>query len=139
VHWVESRGRYAYVDDGGSVILRMRGVLSDIDGRKQAEEEVREANQQLQTQSEDLRAANEELQVQREELQTQTDELRTSAQALRESEQRHRSLFENMLDGYAYCQMLFDVQNRPADYLYLSVNDAFTRLTGLKDVVGKKG
>ena len=55
----------------------------------------------------------------------------------RESEQRYRSLFENMLEGYAYCKMLFDDQDRPVDFVYLAVNSAFERLTGLKDVVGK--
>jgi PAS domain S-box-containing protein len=101
-------------------------------------EELRAANEELQAQAEELRAANEELQAQQEELRTQTEELCEGAQALRESEERHRSLFENMLDGYAFCQMLFDRQRRPLDFVYLSVNDAFTRLTGLKDVVGRK-
>ena len=54
------------------------------------------------------------------------------------SEQRYRSLFEHMLDGAAYCQMLFDDQGRPDDFVYLAVNDAFGRLTGLKDVIGKR-
>ena len=58
--------------------------------------------------------------------------------ALRESEQRFRSLFENMLDGFAYCQMLFDDQDRPVDFVYLAVNGAFERLTGLENVVGKQ-
>ena len=47
-------------------------------------------------------------------------------------------LFENMLEGFAYCRMLFDGQGRPMDWIYLKVNKAFERLTGLKDVVGKK-
>jgi len=58
-------------------------------------------------------------------------------EALRESEKRYRSLFENMLEGYAYCRMLFD-HDEPQDFIYLDVNSAFEKLTGLKDVVGKK-
>ena len=59
-------------------------------------------------------------------------------EALRVSEQRYRSLFEHMLDGLAYCQMLYDDQGHPVDFVYLEVNDAFERLTGLRDVVGKR-
>ncbi|MFH1070276.1 MAG: PAS domain S-box protein [Candidatus Glassbacteria bacterium] len=55
-----------------------------------------------------------------------------------ESEKRYRALFENMLDGFAYCRMIFDDQGGPLDFVYLSVNSAFERLTGLKNVVGKQ-
>jgi PAS domain S-box-containing protein len=58
-------------------------------------------------------------------------------EALRESEARFRSLFVNMLEGFAYCRMLFE-GDRPCDFIYLHVNDAFERLTGLKDVIGRK-
>lgn len=57
--------------------------------------------------------------------------------ALRENEARYRSLFENLLEGCAYCRMLFE-GGRPQDFIYLAVNNAFERLTGLKEVVGKK-
>lgn len=40
------------------------------------------------------------------------------------------SLFENMLDGFAYHKMLFDPEGRPVDYVFLEVNEAFERLTG---------
>ncbi len=58
-------------------------------------------------------------------------------ETLRQSEERYRSLFENMLDGLAYCEMLFE-DGRPRDFRYLAVNRAFETLTGLKDVVGKR-
>jgi PAS domain S-box-containing protein len=57
---------------------------------------------------------------------------------IRESEARYRSLFEHMFEGFAYCQMLYDPQGRPDDFIYLTVNDAFGRLTGLADVVGQR-
>ena len=53
------------------------------------------------------------------------------------SEGFFRSLFENMLNGVAYCQMIFE-NGRPVDFIYLAVNKRFEELTGLKDVVGKK-
>ncbi len=45
--------------------------------------------------------------------------------ALRKSEELYRSLFENMLNGFAYCQMQYDDQGAPLDFIYLSVNKAF--------------
>ena len=59
-----------------------------------------------------------------------------AAETLRESEEHYRSLFDNMLNGYAYCKMLFD-ENGPKDFIYLNVNGAFEALTGLKNVIGK--
>lgn len=53
------------------------------------------------------------------------------------SERLYPSLFENMIDGYAHCRMLFDEEGAPEDFAYLYVNPAFERLTGLADVVGK--
>ena len=59
-------------------------------------------------------------------------------ESLRESEKRYHSLFENMLEGFAYCRMIYDSDGHPADFIYLDVNSAFERLTGLADVTGKK-
>ena len=58
-------------------------------------------------------------------------------QKLRESEKLYRSLFENMLNGFAYCRMIFE-DDQPQDFIYLSVNAAFETLTGLKNVAGKR-
>ena len=63
--------------------------------------------------------------------------LRHAEDALLESEERRRSLFENMLDGYAYCKMLFN-HDQPQGFIYIDVNPAFERLTGLKDIVGQE-
>jgi PAS domain S-box-containing protein len=63
---------------------------------------------------------------------------REAEELLRESERRYRTLFENMRDGFAYCRMLYDGSGSPVDFIYLDVNSAFERLTGLGDVTGKK-
>jgi PAS domain S-box-containing protein len=66
----------------------------------------------------------------------QTEE-RAAQKALKESETRYRTLFESMLNGFAYCQMLYD-GDRPIDFIYLEVNKVFESLTGLKNVTGRK-
>lgn len=48
------------------------------------------------------------------------------------------SFFDNTLDGLAYCQMIFDAHDHPLDFIYITVNKNFERLTGLKDAEGKK-
>ncbi|MES2879057.1 MAG: EAL domain-containing protein [Pseudomonadota bacterium] len=58
-------------------------------------------------------------------------------EAIRLSEARFRSLFDHMLEGFAYCRMIFE-QGKPVDFVLLEVNPAFARLTGLTDAVGKK-
>jgi PAS domain-containing protein len=55
----------------------------------------------------------------------------------RTSAERQAFLFEHMLDGVAYSQMIEDEQGR-TDWVYLEVNPAFYRLSGLWDVVGKR-
>lgn len=56
---------------------------------------------------------------------------------LRASEERYRSLFETMLNGFAYCQILYD-EGRPSDFIYLNVNKAFEQQTKLTNVTGKR-
>jgi len=63
---------------------------------------------------------------------------RLAVDAQQEADKKYRSLFDNMLDGYAHCRMIFDEKGRPDDFIYLDTNNSFESLTGLKDVVGKK-
>jgi two-component system, chemotaxis family, CheB/CheR fusion protein len=67
-------------------------------------------------------------------------ERKKSEQALKKSEEEYSSLFANMIDGFAYCQMIFDETGKPVDFVYLQINDAFERITGLQRglVVGKR-
>ncbi len=68
---------------------------------------------------------------------TDITERRRMEKSLQESESLYRSLFDNMLNGFAYCKMIFE-QDKPADFIYLNVNKSFETLTGLKDVMGKR-
>jgi len=52
-------------------------------------------------------------------------------------------LSESIIDsspfGFAYHEVILDKENRPVDYKFLKVNEAFEKLTGLKgdDIIGK--
>ena len=48
----------------------------------------------------------------------------------------YHSLIDNMSEGFAHCEMLYE-NNEPVDFVYLEVNQAFEKLTGLKNCVGK--
>ena len=60
--------------------------------------------------------------------------------ALRTSEQKYRSLFENMMDGFAYLNVVFDDSGSPNDLVFVEVNDAFKKLTGMnrEETVGRR-
>jgi len=47
------------------------------------------------------------------------------------------TIVENMLNGMAYCKMLFE-DGQPSDFIYLYTNPAFESLTGLSGVIGKR-
>jgi PAS domain S-box-containing protein len=48
--------------------------------------------------------------------------------------------FERMMDGFAYHKIIVDKAGKPVDFVFLEVNSAFEKLTGLKreQLIGKK-
>lgn len=60
-----------------------------------------------------------------------------SVEHLQQSEARYRSLFENTLNSIARCHLIFQ-NGLPVDYVYVDVNPAFEKMTGLKEIRGKK-
>jgi PAS domain S-box-containing protein len=61
-------------------------------------------------------------------------------QALSKSQKKYCGLFQHLTDGFACCQVCFDQNGVPQDYVFTDVNDAFRRLTGVKDkpILGRK-
>ena len=59
--------------------------------------------------------------------------------AQRRAEQNYRTLFQQMLDGFALHEIICDENGTPSDYRFLAVNPAFERLTGLQagDLLGR--
>jgi PAS domain S-box-containing protein len=75
-----------------------------------------------------------------EQLQTRESERDKAYLSLQESEKKYRTLFDNMNDGFAYHRLVIDADNRPVDYVFLEVNNAFEQFTGLKkeNILGQR-
>ncbi|MFH1057461.1 MAG: PAS domain S-box protein [Pseudomonadota bacterium] len=60
--------------------------------------------------------------------------------AMRESERRHRQLFTEIDSGMAVHEVVRDQTGKVIDYVFLDVNPAFERLTGLKrgEILGRR-
>ncbi|HYD02343.1 MAG TPA: ATP-binding protein, partial [Phycisphaerales bacterium] len=58
--------------------------------------------------------------------------------AERAGDLRYRMLFNSIDQGFCIIELEFGPDGRPVDYLFLEVNAAFERQTGLRDVVGKR-
>jgi PAS domain S-box-containing protein len=68
---------------------------------------------------------------------TEINELNEQHLDLLKREHDYLTIFDNMLNGFAHCRVLFDEENSPYDFVYLKVNKTFETLSGLKNVIGK--
>ena len=61
-------------------------------------------------------------------------------QEFKRDKQQFDYLFANMITGFAYCKMIFDNESKPVDFVYIQINAAFERITGLRrgQVIGKR-
>lgn len=62
---------------------------------------------------------------------------RRTQDELRDSEQRYRTLFESMDEGFCVVEMLYDPDGKAVDYLFVEINPAFEKQTGLANALGK--
>jgi PAS domain S-box-containing protein len=106
------------VQDASGHINSYEGTIEDITTRKEAERELAEKN-------EELNAAYQQLAANEEELRQNYDEMAKGQKLLVEGEERFRLLFENMKEGLALHELLFDEKQHPYDYRILAVNKGF--------------
>lgn len=64
-------------------------------------------------------------------------QLLVSKEKAEASERRFRSLFENMIESFIDCNVIFE-NEVPVDIICVDVNTSFKTITGFTDVVGKK-
>ncbi len=78
--------------------------------------------------------------TQRHRRQTLSNSREWATEALLESEAKYKAMFENMQNGFALHEMVFDEAEKPIDYIFLDVNEAFEKQTALKreDIVGRR-
>jgi PAS domain S-box-containing protein len=58
---------------------------------------------------------------------------------LKETEQEYRNMFENINEGFAICDMVYDATGEPVDYRFILVNTALKQFIGLPEdqLIGK--
>lgn len=66
-----------------------------------------------------------------EELIKKNNELIEEKEKAKESLEQFQQLFENMEQGFALHEMLYDKQGKPIDYRFILINKAFEKLTGI--------
>lgn len=49
----------------------------------------------------------------------------------------YEHLFKGMINGFAHCQAVYNKDDKMIDWVYINVNAAFEKQTGLKDATGK--
>ena len=110
--------------------------------KKKYEEQMNEANRLLQKQFEEKKEQLERLETRIKENEILKEinlENERLANSLRESEEQYRLLATQMHLGLALHEIICDETGNPVDYKFLSVNDSFEDITGLKreDIIGK--
>ena len=72
-------------------------------------------------------------------LQRFLEELKVAKEKSEENEKQFQQLFENMEQGFALHEMIYDSNNKPIDYRFVLTNRAFRQLTREfnQDIVGK--
>lgn len=78
------------------------------------------------------------MQILKAELETAQEEiLRLKKEIAQKSADKYHSIFNSIEEAFCIYEIIYDNQNNPIDLLWLEVNTAYERQTGLKDIIGK--
>ena len=58
--------------------------------------------------------------------------------SLTESQNRYSSLYNSIDEGFCVMEVIFDKTNKPVDWMYVDVNPAFEKQTGIRAAQGRK-
>lgn len=104
-------------------------IFNDISKRKQLEETLINERTNLeiiiQERTKDLKKSNKNLKK------TQK-ELKKAFRKVETSEKRYRHLFTTMNEGLIICELIYDKDGNPIDYILLEGNPAYEKIIGLK-------
>jgi PAS domain S-box-containing protein len=111
--------------------IYLYSLVYDVTERIRIEKENFEKQIRLKKQNEEYESLNQEYACINEELKTTNEDLAGAMTVAEELQQQYRLLFENMTNGFALHEMLYDKDNYPTDYRFISVNPAFEKITGI--------
>lgn len=72
-------------------------------------------------------------------LKTEVEKKTITEEALIKSKEQYKRLFNNIFNGFVMAKIIVNENNYPKDYIYLMVNEAFEKMSGLtqKECLGK--
>ncbi len=122
-------------------------ISRDITDRKKAEKKLEQVAKQEKVHLREIKLSNKQLKESQEaslnvmeDLSVEIEQHKQTEDMLRASEKRYRSLFDNIRSSFALHEIILDKNGKPADYIFLEVNNAFELQAGLKrkNIIGKK-